>query len=65
MQSYQIEFAGRGKLRPSLNVVCDDDHQALRWASGLLSENLGAEVSSEGRLVGWATTADSDAQKGL
>jgi hypothetical protein len=60
MPSYQIEFVGGGGLsRSPVNVVCVDDHQALYWASGLLAYHLGAEVSSDGKQVGWVTTADN------
>jgi hypothetical protein len=58
MPRYQIEFVGGGALRrPLLNIVCVDDQQALNWASSFLTHHLGAEVSSDGRQVGWVTTA--------
>jgi hypothetical protein len=40
---------------------CADDHQALQWATGLLAHHLSAEVSSDGKQVGWVTTADNQA----
>jgi hypothetical protein len=56
MPSYQIEFVGGGGLSRSLmNIVCVNDDQALDWASGLLAHHLGAEVSSDGKQVGWVT----------
>jgi hypothetical protein len=58
MPSYQIKFVG-GLERSPRNIVCVDDRQALSWASGLLEQHLGAEVSSDGRQVGWVTTADN------
>ena len=57
MPNYQIEFVGAGTLnQPPLDVVCGDDQQALDWAAGVLSDHLGAEVSNDGRQVGWVTT---------
>ena len=61
MPSYQIEFVGGGALKSPLNIVCIDDHQALHSVSGLLAHHLGAEVYSDGRQVGWVTTADNRA----
>ncbi len=62
MPSYQIELVGGGGLdRSPVNVVCANDHQALHRASGLLAHHLGAEVSSDGKRVGWVTTADNQA----
>ena len=58
MPSYQIEFVGGGERSP-LNIVCVDDHQALRWASGFPAQHFGAEVSNDGRPVGWVTAADN------
>ena len=62
MPSYQIEFVGGGLLnRPLSVVVCNDDHQALHWAADQLAHHLGAEVFSNGRKVGWVTTANNQA----
>lgn len=54
MPSYQIEFDDN---REPMSIHCVDDAQALRWASGLLQGNLGAEVSEGARKVGWVTAS--------
>jgi hypothetical protein len=60
MPDYQIAFVGGGALnRPPINVVCVGDQQALDWAAGLLAHHLGAEISNDGRQVGWVTTANN------
>jgi hypothetical protein len=64
MPSYQIKFVG-GVERSPRNIVCVDDRQALSWASGLLEQHLGAEVSHDGRQVGWVTTADNQDGVGI
>ena len=62
MPNYQIEFVGGGALgRPPIDAICVGDQQALDWAAGLLAHHLGAEVSNDGRHVGWVTTADNRA----
>jgi hypothetical protein len=62
MPSYQIEFVGGGELNQApTHAVCVSDRQALDWASNLLAHHLGAEVSSDGRKVGWVTTSDNRA----
>jgi hypothetical protein len=62
MPNYHIQFVGAGaQNRPPADVVCVDDQQALDWAASLLAHHLGAEVSNDGRQVGWVTTADNQA----
>jgi hypothetical protein len=61
MPNYRIEFIGGGHLnREPLDMVCVDDHQALRWAGGFLEHHLGAEVTHGKRKVGWVTTSDNE-----
>jgi hypothetical protein len=58
MPSYQIVFVGGGDLnREPMDIHCADDGQAMRWASGLLRDHLGAEVFEGVRKVGWVTTS--------
>ena len=60
MPNYQITFVGDGEpSRPPMSIICVGDRQALDWAAGFLEHQLGAEVSSNGRQVGWVTAADN------
>ena len=41
MPNYQVNFVGGGlQNRPSMDVVCVSDQQALNWASGKLAHHL-------------------------
>jgi hypothetical protein len=40
-----------------MDIHCADDGQAMRWASGLLRDHLGAEVFEGVRKMGWVTTS--------
>jgi len=61
MPSYQIEFVGGADPnREPMSIYCADDDQVLRWASGLLGEYFGAEVSEGARTVGWVTASGDE-----
>ena len=60
MPSYRIAFVGGDDNREPLSIHCVDDAQALRWASGLLRGNLGAEVMEGARKVGWVTPSGDE-----